>query len=166
MRDGRKPRPDSQHRPHVWPARTFDSFRSDPRPATLERVHLLPPAGELAGYRAAAGAGRAIAEGVATARDFANTPPNRATPAWIADSARKMAREHGLGVRVLTPSHLERRGMNAILAVGGGSANPPRLVRLEWGRGSHRVTLVGKGITSETERIPNQHLVGFRTCWK
>ena len=131
----------------------FDEFRSRKRDRPLRRVHLLPPAGELRAYRAAAKAGRAIASGVAAARDFANTPPNRATPAWIADSARRMARDLDLGVRVLGPSQLKRRGMGGILAVGGGSANPPRLVRLEWGRGEHRVALVGKGVTFDTGGI-------------
>ena len=132
---------------------SFEEFRSKARPRSLAKVHLLPPAGELASYRSAAAAGRAIANGVATARDLANTPPNRATPAWIADQARALAREHGLGVKVLEPSHMKRRGMGAILAVGQGSANPPRLVRLEWGRGPHRVALVGKGVTFDTGGI-------------
>ncbi len=131
----------------------FDEFRTEPRPSALSRVFLLPPADELKSYRRGARFGRAVAAGVATARDLANTPPNRATPAWMADRARALARKHGLGVRVLGPSHLARRGMNAILAVGGGSANPPRLVRLEWGRGDHRVALVGKGVTFDTGGI-------------
>ncbi len=131
----------------------FDDFRSRRRPRPLRKIHLVPPAGEVGIYRRAARAARAIANGVATARDFANTPPNRATPAWIADSARRMAEEHGLGVRVLEPAHLKRSGMGAILAVGRGSANPPRLVRLEWGRGDHRVALVGKGVTFDTGGI-------------
>ena len=131
----------------------FDDFRSQGEPSPLSRVHLLPPAGELSEYRAAAAAGRAIAAGVATARNFGNTPPNRATPAWFAERARAMAEEHGLGVRVLEPAHMRRRGMGGILAVGQGSSNPPRLVRLEWGSGEHRVALVGKGITFDTGGI-------------
>ncbi len=131
----------------------FDSFRSQERPRTLSRVHLLPPAGEVGHYRRAAAPGRAIASGVAVARDLANTPPNEATPGWMAEQARELARQHDLGIRVLEPAHLKRRGMGAILAVGRGSANPPRLVRLEWGRGPHRVALVGKGVTFDTGGI-------------
>ena len=91
--------------------------------------------------------------GVKLARDLANTPPNTATPAWLARRVRVMAREHGLEVQVLEPSHMKRRGMDAILAVGRGSANPPRLVRLQWGRGSQTVALVGKGVTFDTGGI-------------
>ena len=131
----------------------FSEFLSVAPPAVLGRVHLLPPEGQVGSYRRAAGPARAVAAGVAMARDLGNTPPNRATPAWIADQARQLAEEHGLGVRVLEPGHMKRRGMGGILAVGGGSANPPRLVRLEWGRGKHRVALVGKGVTFDTGGI-------------
>ena len=131
----------------------FESFRSKQRPAILSRIHLLPPAGEVGSYRRAARPARAIAAGVATSRDLANTPPNEATPAWMAEQARGLAREHGLSIRVLEPAHMKRRGMDAILAVGRGSANPPRLVRLEWGSGRHRVALVGKGVTFDTGGI-------------
>ena len=131
----------------------FQEFLSQASPGTLARVHLLPPEGEVASYRRAVEPAKAIAAGVATARDLANTPPNRATPAWIADQARELAKRHGLGVKVLEPGHMKRRGMGGILAVGSGSANPPRLVRLEWGRGPHRVALVGKGVTFDTGGI-------------
>jgi leucyl aminopeptidase len=43
--------------------------------------------------------------------------------------------------------------MGGILAVGGGSARPPRLVRLEGGEGRRVVALVGKGVTFDTGGI-------------
>ena len=73
-----------------------------------------------------------------------------------------MAREVGLRVRVLDVPELKRRKMGGILAVGGGSANPPRLIVLEHGRaggkgrGGRRretVCLVGKGITFDSGGI-------------
>jgi leucyl aminopeptidase len=54
---------------------------------------------------------------------------------------------------VLTTRELARRRMGGILAVGGGSANTPRLVRLEWGGGERSVSLVGKGVTFDTGGI-------------
>jgi leucyl aminopeptidase len=131
----------------------FDDFRSKGEPSALSRVHLLPPSGEVGSYRAAVEPARAIADAAAAARDLANTPPNEASPAWMADRAREMARQRRIGIRVLEPAHLKRRGMEAIMAVGGGSANPPRLVRLEWGSGRHRVALVGKGVTFDSGGI-------------
>jgi leucyl aminopeptidase len=48
---------------------------------------------------------------------------------------------------------MAERGMGGILAVGGGSANPPRLVRLEWGEGDEVISFVGKGVTFDTGGI-------------
>ncbi|MBK1661319.1 hypothetical protein CKO45_24215, partial [Paracraurococcus ruber] len=53
------------------------------------------------------------------------------------------------------PERLQRAGLGALLAVGGGSANPPRLAVLRW-RGSHAappVAFVGKGICFDTGGI-------------
>ncbi|HYO12283.1 MAG TPA: M17 family metallopeptidase, partial [Thermoanaerobaculia bacterium] len=64
-----------------------------------------------------------------------------------------MAESKGLRATVLDAGELERRGMGGILAVGSGSAHPPRLVRLEWGDSGPLVALVGKGITFDTGGI-------------
>ncbi len=93
-----------------------------------------------------------IAGGVAFARDLGNTPPNIATPAWLAREARKMAKAVGARATVLGPQELAKKGMGGILAVGAGSANGPRLVRLSIGKGP-RVALIGKGVTFDTGGI-------------
>jgi leucyl aminopeptidase len=69
-----------------------------------------------------------------------------------------VAREVGLRARVMGVTELERRKMRAILAVGGGSVNPPRLIVLEHqpkGRKRPAQTLcfVGKGITFDSGGI-------------
>ena len=94
-------------------------------------------------------------------RDSANTPPNRATPAWMASQARKVAEQFGLRCQVLGPAELRRRGMNGVLAVGAGSSQPPRLVRLEWGRSGPVVALVGKGVTFDTGGISIKPAAGM-----
>ncbi len=88
------------------------------------------------------------------ARSLAVTPSNIKNPAWLARQARTAARRAGLGVRVRNDKELRADGFGGLLAVGGGSATPPRLVRLDYrpaGRstGPH-VVLVGKGITFDT----------------
>ena len=100
------------------------------------------------------GLGREVGAAATTARRLADTPPNVANPAWMAEQAAALAKEHGLRIEVLEPAELERLGMGGILAVGGGSASTPRLVKLEWrGTGSARVALVGKGVTFDTGGI-------------
>ncbi|KGN33656.1 leucyl aminopeptidase [Knoellia sinensis KCTC 19936] len=100
---------------------------------------------------------RAVRRAVATltARNLANTPSNIKNPAWMAKQARTVARRAGLDVRVWDEKALGAGGFGGLLAVGGGSASPPRLVQLDYvpeGAGSEttHVVLVGKGITFDS----------------
>lgn len=92
--------------------------------------------------------GQTVAEAVAFARDLANTPSSTKTPAWLADRAA----EQGVPVKVWDEEALQAGGFGGILAVGKGSANPPRLIQLSYApEGATRhVVLVGKGITFDS----------------
>jgi len=131
----------------------FDTFLSEAKRQRLSRVTFVPPSGDRPAWKKGVETGTAVAAGVELARNLANTPPNQATPAWMAARARELARRHGARVQVLAPAELKRRGMGGILAVGGGSVNSPRLVRIELGRGDTTVALVGKGVTFDTGGI-------------
>jgi leucyl aminopeptidase len=133
----------------------FDRFRQESRenPVRLRQVALVPPAGEEDAYREALPLAAAIAEGVAFARDLANSPANVADPAWMEERARELAAEHGMAVDVFGRRELEEKGMGGILSVGQGSSCEPRLVRLEWGESGPVVALVGKGVTFDTGGI-------------
>ncbi|RMI29071.1 leucyl aminopeptidase [Nocardia stercoris] len=133
----------------------FKSGKSAPKPAEqpLRRVELLvpdPAFGEEDLFRA-----QAIAEAVATARDFVNTPPSHLFPAEFADRARSLAEAAGLEVEVLDENELAAQGFGGILGVGKGSSRPPRLVRISYSGGAEnpRVALIGKGITFDTGGI-------------
>jgi len=96
-----------------------------------------------------------IAECQTIARDLSNEPPNSIYPESLAREARRMARSVGLRCQVMTVSELTRRGMGAILAVGQGSARPPRMIVLEHGATKRRkqkgtLALIGKGITFDS----------------
>jgi leucyl aminopeptidase len=109
--------------------------------------------------RAAAQAGIVVAESQNLARRLSDLPANALSPAVLADEVRKLARETGLRVRVLDVPAMKRLGMGGILAVGGGSANPPRLIAIEYqpkaarGKARKPVALVGKGITFDSGGI-------------
>ncbi|WP_084957443.1 leucyl aminopeptidase [Thermoactinospora rubra] len=92
--------------------------------------------------------GETVARAVALARDLANTPSSVKTPAWLADRAA----EQGLPVRVWDEEALQAEGFGGIVAVGRGSARPPRLIQLSYEPGSYdkHVVLVGKGITFDS----------------
>jgi leucyl aminopeptidase len=95
----------------------------------------------------------AIAEGIALAKDLGNLPANICTPAYLAEQGRKLGSHHGFEVNVLDQQDIEKLGMNAFLAVAGGSRQPPKLVVMEYHGGvlgAPPVVLVGKGITFDT----------------
>jgi leucyl aminopeptidase len=100
---------------------------------------------------------RAIALGGAgwRSRVLATVPANLKTPAWLAEQAVEMGEAAGLEVQVWDDTRLEAEGFGGIRAVGGGSANEPRLIRMDYTpRGASKriptVVLVGKGITFDT----------------
>ncbi|MDR1515562.1 MAG: leucyl aminopeptidase [Synergistaceae bacterium] len=102
--------------------------------------------------------GRIMANGQCYARDLANEPGNVINPAVLEDSARALAAEKGLAISVLHADELKKRGMNALLSVGSGSATPPRLIHLTYepvAAGSAKpakssIAIVGKGLTFDS----------------
>jgi leucyl aminopeptidase len=98
----------------------------------------------------------ATAEGAALARTLGNLPGNICTPAYLAEEAKKLAREFKLNVEVLERRDMEKLGMGAFLAVTNGSHQPPKLIVLRYAgaaKGEKPLVLVGKGITFDTGGI-------------
>ncbi|MFD3593223.1 leucyl aminopeptidase [Nocardia sp. NPDC058640] len=136
-------------------AYTFPTFKAKSAPKPDEqpvvRVELLVPTpefGTLELLRA-----QLVAEAIATARDFVNTPPSALYPAEFADRARVLAEAAGLEVEILDENALAAAGYGGIIGVGQGSSRPPRLIRITYAGGPKKVALVGKGITFDTGGI-------------
>jgi leucyl aminopeptidase len=127
-------------------------------------------------HRYAVEQAQAVARAVWLARDLTNAPSSLKNPAWMADQMiAEAATRPGVTVTVREPEQLAAEGFGGILAVGGGSATPPRLVEVSWnpppdatdrtaaeqgprggageGRATRHVVLVGKGITFDTGGI-------------
>lgn len=85
-------------------------------------------------------------------RDWANRPPNLLTPEVFAAEGAALVAEFGVDATIVEPAELEELGCGGILAVGGGAANTPRLLRMTWSHPhpSARIALVGKGITYDS----------------
>src|SRR5439155_5605688 len=108
---------------------------------------------------------RAVADATILARDLTNTPSDRKSPAWLARQISRAAAGHaGLSVRVREPGELAEEGFGGILAVGGGSTHPPRLVEVSWrpARSDRHVVLAGKGITFDSGGICIKSREGMR----
>jgi leucyl aminopeptidase len=128
-----------------------ESRRLKTRVSTLE---LAVPAPAKAVARRAAETGAKIGHAANYARSLGDLPGNVVTPEALADSARELAARHrNLRVTVWDEAKLRTEGCGGLLAVGGGSANAPRLIVLEYrgGRaGEAPVALVGKAITFDS----------------
>jgi len=144
----------------------FDDFREPKKDETPVRSFDLAyeKLRDVRAVRAAAAEGVVVAESQNLARKLSDQPGNALPPAALAREAVKVAKAVGLRSRVMEVPELKRRKMGGILAVGQGSANPPRLVILEHkpasraAKGSRRpalptICLVGKGITFDSGGI-------------
>jgi len=93
------------------------------------------------------------------ARDLANAPASELTPLAFAERAAELAtRFDTVTTEALDPDAMRERGMGALLGVGMGSHNPPRLIVLRHEPAqpaSQEVVLglVGKGITFDSGGI-------------
>jgi leucyl aminopeptidase len=116
------------------------------------------------GAQAAIGRAAAIASAVALARDLSNTPSNTKDPQWLAGVAADVAAQAGLGIRVWAGEELAAAGFGGIVAVGAGSAKPPRLIELSHAPpGARRhVVLVGKGITFDSGGLSLKNNEGMK----
>lgn len=131
-----------------WPPVDFRGSATDPD----ERVDLVLYAGNEE-FRRGMEYGLGLAESSNFARRLAFTPPNIATPFWMAEQAKSLG-EHGLHVAMLEGEGLEIERMTGLINVGKASENPPCMIRIaympEGGSDAKPVVLIGKTITYDT----------------
>ncbi|MBE9609116.1 leucyl aminopeptidase [Chitinilyticum piscinae] len=112
--------------------------------------------GDAEGLEQGLAKGLALGHGMNLTRELGDTPGNLCTPTILADRARELAREFGLGCDVLERHELEQLGMGSFLAVAKGSSEAPKLIVLQYKggkKGQKPVALVGKGITFDSGGI-------------
>lgn len=144
----------------------FDRFKSQKaEPRALKKVTLAVDAADAALVERAVAHARAIATGMAFTRDLGNLPPNLCHPTYLAEQAKALAKAHkNLKVEIHDEKKLAELGMGAFLAVAQGSAQPPRLIVLQYqgGKKSDKpYVLVGKGITFDTGGISIKPAAGM-----
>ncbi|HEX4458032.1 MAG TPA: leucyl aminopeptidase [Polyangia bacterium] len=111
--------------------------------------------GKLTALEHGAQRGQRVAEGVALARDLINEPAGEMTPTKMADVATKVAKDHGLEIKVLGPKECQKLGMGMYLAVSQGSEEEPRFIHLSYrpkGKtpAKKKIALIGKGVTFDS----------------
>lgn len=136
-----------------------------PAPVPLDEAVILVGGGTDEGVAAeGARTGEIIARAENLARDLGNLPGNVATPSYLAQTAERIGREHGLTVTVLGPDELADEGMHALLAVAQGTAEEPRMMVLEHrggAEGDRPLVLVGKGLTFDAGGISIKPAAGM-----
>jgi leucyl aminopeptidase len=96
-----------------------------------------------------------IVDGVITARDLVNEPPNILFPVEFARRAAQL-RKLGVDVEILDVKAMTKLGMGALLGVAQGSTQPGRTVIMRWNggkRGDAPVAFIGKGVCFDTGGI-------------
>lgn len=93
-----------------------------------------------------------VARAVTWARDLGNMPGGFLTPERFVEKVAVLAQRDGLELSVLREDELGVGGYGGLLGVGGGSVNPPRLLKATWAPESatEHLSIVGKGITFDS----------------
>ncbi len=97
-----------------------------------------------------------VARATNMARSITVEPANYLTPEVLANHARAIARDTGLEVEVFDEHQMKEMGMGGVIAVGKGSANPPRFIVLRHtATEASNVTIafVGKGVCFDSGGI-------------
>lgn len=128
-----------------------------PKPAVpLSRV-VVAISGGKSGAEQALARGAATGAGINDARELADLPGNVCTPGYLASHARKLARDNRkMKVQVLDEKKMRELGMGSFLSVTAGTAEPAKLIIIEYsgGRKSDKpYVLVGKGLTFDSGGI-------------
>lgn len=137
----------------------FDRYKNQPMDEAskekprLKRIIALAD-GARAALKSGLRRGEIYGEAGNWARDMVNTPAIDATPSYLADQAKTIAKDLGLTSKVWSKSELTRGGFGGILGVGSGSVNEPRLIELSY-RGGGRgygapIAITGKGVTFDS----------------
>ncbi|GGO92976.1 putative cytosol aminopeptidase [Nocardioides phosphati] len=138
---------------HVLGGYTFDRYRKDSKAEAKDapEVIVLTPTARQKETVAAFERAQLVAAATAQVRDWVNTPANDLFPASLA-SAMVESLPEGVTAEVWDEQRLREERCGGVLAVGGGSAHAPRMVRLSWepAGATRHVALVGKGITFDT----------------
>ena len=116
----------------------FDKYKSEKMPRVDEITF-----GNVS--EAAVKDGKAFGEAMKFARDLANEPAAYATPTKLSEVAKSL---DGLDVKVFDKPEIEKMGMGAYLAVGQGSAEPPKFIHMKYSVSNpkKRIAIIGKGI--------------------
>ena len=136
----------------------YDETKSqkDPAPSGVRKVAYLVANDQAAQAKSAVAQAVAIANGMDLTKYLGNLPANICTPTFLANTAKKLAREFKLEAEVLDRKQLQALKMGSFLSVANGTEEPPKFIVLKYAGGKTReapTVLVGKGVTFDSGGI-------------
>ncbi len=143
----------------------FDEYKSEKKLEPLADITIRVQDAGPRKYAGLAARIDSICTGTHLARRWVSRPSNLKLPERYAASIVEEAKKAGLKITVLDEKELAEKNFGAMLAVGQGSAAPPRLVVLEYrAKGAKKtVALVGKGVTFDSGGIDIKPGAGMET---
>ncbi len=102
---------------------------------------------------------RIIYEGIKFTKDLQNEPAEKLTPAVLSNRISAELKKAGVKIKIFNETEIQKRKMGGVMAVGKGSANPPRFLVLEYSgtiknkKAKKKIALVGKGVTFDSGGI-------------
>jgi leucyl aminopeptidase len=135
-----------------------DSMKSkkDPTVAGVKKVAFAVSASVSIAAKTSLAQAVAMADGVDLTKDLGNLPSNVCTPTYLANIAKKLAKDYRLGIEVLDRKQLQALKMDSFLSVTNGSVEAPKFIVLKYTGGKVKdapTVLVGKGVTFDSGGI-------------
>lgn len=133
----------------------FDRYKKEKKETPLTQITLVAPPAVVRDFDGLPARVATVCRGTILAREWVTIPANDKKPAQFSRLISEAAAKTGLNVNVLDEKTLRRKKFGALLAVGAGSTNRPRLLVLEHKpKGAKKtVALVGKGVTFDSGGI-------------
>jgi leucyl aminopeptidase len=136
----------------------FDVMKSkkEPPASGVAKIAFAVSAAEANAAKNAATQAVAVANGMDLTKDLGNLPANVCTPTYLANTAKKMAKDFKLDVEILDRKQIEALKMYSFLSVTNGTVEPPKFIVLKHMGGKAKdapIVLVGKGITFDSGGI-------------
>ncbi len=143
---------------------SFDKYKSDKK-ESQDRVVTLISDDERASELLYENDLAYIVDGVEFARDMGSEPGKTIYPESYTQEVRKAFRGmNNVKIEVMEAAEIRRNGMGALMGVGQGSINDPRLIILTYNgaaRDDAPIALIGKGITFDTGGISLKQNTGM-----
>lgn len=127
----------------------FDKYLTKKADSKIDRVSV--QFNDSKDFAAGLAEGRIIAESTNFAKDLVNEPSNVVTPTYLEKTVKQLfAKNPKIKITVLERKDMEKLGMGALLGVTKASAEPPKLIVIQYNGSPSKekpTAIVGKGLT-------------------